>query len=149
GAYSGLDARRVAGTFRATAEVRTPVTGASLHEFFFELERIRNERVPDQELRNAKSYLTGVFPIRIETQDGLIDQLTSVRMFDLPSDYLHTYRDRVNAISAEDVLSVAQQHVTPDQAAIVVVGDAAEIENQIKDYSPTIEIYDTEGQLER
>jgi zinc protease len=70
-------------------------------------------------------------------------------MFDLPSDYLHTYRDRVNAISAEDVLRVAQQHVTPDQAAIVVVGDAAEIENQIKDYSPTIEIYDTEGQLER
>jgi len=145
GAYSSLDARRLAGTFRATAEVRTPVTGASLHEFFFELERIRNETVPDEELRNAKSYLTGVFPIRIETQDGLIDQLTSVKMFDLPSDYLHTYRDRVNAISAEDVLHVAQQHVTPDQAAIVVVGDAAEIEKQIRDYSPTIEIYDTEG----
>ena len=45
----------------------------------FELERIRNERVPDEELQNAKSYLTGVFPIRIETQDGLIDQLTGVQ----------------------------------------------------------------------
>src|SRR4029078_13125063 len=43
GAYSGLDARRLAGTFRVSAEVRTPVTGASVHEFFFELNRIRDE----------------------------------------------------------------------------------------------------------
>lgn len=145
GAYSSLDARRLAGTFRASAEVRTPVTGASLKEFFFELDRIRNEKVPDQELKNAKSYLSGVFPIRIETQDGLIDQLVSVKMFELPTDYLHTYRDRVNAVTAEDVLRVAQQHVTPDRAAIVIVGDTAEIEVQIKEYSETAEVYDTEG----
>ena len=145
GAYSSLDARRLAGTFRATAEVRTPVTGASLHEFFFELNRIRDDRVPDQELQNAKSYLMGVFPIRIETQDGLIDQLTSVKMFDLPDDYLHSYRDCVNAVTAEDVQRVAQQHVTPDRAAIVIVGDAREIEDQIKEYADTIERYDTEG----
>ncbi|HMJ25137.1 MAG TPA: pitrilysin family protein, partial [Pyrinomonadaceae bacterium] len=69
GAYSNLDARRLAGTFRATAEVRTPVTGASLHEFFYELGRIRDEAVSADELKNAKSYLSGVFPIRIETQD--------------------------------------------------------------------------------
>ena len=145
GAYSSLDARRLAGTFRATAEVRTPVTGPSLHEFFFELDRIRNEKVPDTELRNAKSYLTGVFPIRIETQDGLIDQLTGVKMFDLPADYLHTYRERVNAVTADDVQRAAQQHVTPDRAAIVIVGDAAEVESQIRKYSEAIEVYDTEG----
>lgn len=145
GAYSSLDARRMAGTFRVSAEVRTPVTGASLHEFFVELDRIRNQRVPDEELRNAKSYLTGVFPIRIETQDGLIDQLTGVRMYDLPSDYLHTYRDKVNAVTAEEVQRVAQQHVTPDRAAIVIVGDAAEVIEQTKPYSQEIEIYDTEG----
>lgn len=149
GAYSSLDARRLAGSFRATAEVRTPVTGPSLREFFYELERIRSERVPDQELRNAKSYLAGVFPIRIETQDGLIDQLTAVKMFDLPTDYLQTYRERVNAITAEDVLRIAQTHVTPDRAAIVIVGDAAEIENQVREYSSRIELYDTEGKVKR
>src|SRR5437870_12770927 len=145
GAYSSLDARRLAGTFRTTAEVRTPVTGPSLHEFFFELDRIRNEKVPDTELRNAKSYLTGVFPIRIETQDGLIDQLTSVKMYDLARDYLHTYREQVNAVTAEDILRVAQDYVTPDKAAIVVVGDAAEIKEQVKPYSEAIETYDAEG----
>ena len=145
GAYSNVDARRLAGTFRATAEVRTPVTGASLHEFFYELNRIRDEAVSAEELKNAKSYLTGVFPIRIETQDGLVDQLVSIRMYELPSDYLKTYRDQINAVTAEDVQRVAQKYVTPDRAAVVIVGDAAEISEQVKPYSDSIELYDTEG----
>src|SRR5689334_18481852 len=145
GAYSNLDARRLAGTFRASAEVRTPVTGASLREFFFELERIRNERVSDEELTNAKAYLSGVFPIRIETQDGLIDQLVSIKMLDLPRDYLHTYRDRINAVTAEQIQRVAQKYVTPDLAAIVIVGDAAEVRKQVEPFSEMIEVYDTEG----
>ena len=145
GAYTNLDARRLAGTFRAMAEVRTAVTGASLHEFSYELERIRDQAVSAEELDNAKSYLTGVFPIRIETQDGLIDQLISIKMFDLPDDYLHTYRDRVHAVTAEEIQRVAQEYVTPDRAAIVIVGDAGEINEQVKPYSETIEVYDTEG----
>ena len=149
GAYSNLDARRLAGTFRATAEVRTPVTGASLHEFFYELDRIRDEAVSADELKNAKSYLAGVFPIRIETQDGLVDQLVSIRMYDLPDDYLETYREQVNAVTAEDIQRVAQNHVTPDTAAIVIVGDAAEISEQVKPYADTIELYDTDGKKKK
>ncbi len=145
GAYSSLDARRLAGTFRATAEVRTPVTGDSLHEFFYELNRIRDEKVSDEEIANAKSYLTGVFPIRIETQEGLLDQAVSMKMFDLPADYLKTYRDHVNAVGTDDIQRVAQQNVTPNHAAIVIVGDAAEVLDQAKSYSEEIEIYDTEG----
>ena len=145
GAYSNLDARRLAGTFRATAEVRTAVTGASLKEFFYELERIGTEQVSAEELRNAKSYLTGVFPIRIETQDGLIDQLVSIRMYDLPDDYLQTYRDRINEINAEDIQRVAQKYIRPNEAAVVIVGDAKEVSEQVKPYSETIEVYDTDG----
>ncbi len=145
GAYSNLDARRLAGTVRASAEVRTSVTGASLHEFFYELERIRNEAVAKEELKNAKSYLTGVFPIRIETQDGLIDQLVTIKMLDLPKDYLQTYRDRVNGVTADEIQRVAQQYVTPDRAAVVIVGDASEVSEQTKPYASEIEVYDTEG----
>jgi len=145
GAYSNLDARRSAGTFRATAEVRTAVTGASLHEFFYELKRIRDEAVSTEEITNAKAYLTGVFPIRIETQDGLIDQLVSIKMFDLPDDFLKTYRDDVNAVTTEDIQRVAQAYVRPDRAALVIVGDAAEITEQVKPYAEAIEYYDTEG----
>ena len=147
GAYSNLDSRRLAGTFRATAEVRTAVTGASLHEFFYELDRIRNEAVSEDEITNAQSYLSGVFPIRIETQDGLIDQLVNIKMLDLPDDFLGTYRDLVNAVTTDEIQRVAQNYVTPDKAAIVIVGDASEITEQIKPYSEKIEVYDTEGNL--
>lgn len=145
GAYSNFDARRLAGTFRASAEVRTPVTGASLHEFFYELNRIRDDKVSDEEITNAKSYLTGVFPIRIETQEGLLDQLVAMKMFDLPEDYLRTYREHVDAVTTDDIQRVAQQYVTPDRAAIVIVGDAGEVLDQAKPYAEDIEIYDTEG----
>jgi zinc protease len=149
GAYSGLDARRLAGTFRVSAEVRTPVTGASVHEFFFELNRIRDEKVPEPELRNAKSYLSGVFPIRIETQDGLVDQLVSVRMFNLPTNYLNTYREMVNAVTADDIQSMAQKYAQVDRATVVIVGDAAEVEPQVREYADAIEVYDTEGNRKR
>jgi len=149
GAYSNLDARRLAGTFRATAEVRTAVTGASLHEFFYELDRIRDDAVSEEEITNAKSYLSGVFPIRIETQDGLIDQLVNIRMLDLPDDYLRTYRDNVNAVTVDQIQEVAQHYVTPNQAAVVIVGDAAEITEQIKPYSETIKVFDTDGNRKR
>ena len=145
GAVEVRDGEIELNTGRATAEVRTAVTGASLQEFFYELDRIRNDAVSDEEITNAKSYLSGVFPIRIETQDGLIDQIVNIKMFDLPDNYLRTYRDRVNAVSTADIQAVAQKYVTPDQAAIVIVGDAAEITEQVKPYSENIEVYDTEG----
>lgn len=145
GAYSSLDARRTAGTFRATAEVRTPVTGDSLKEFFYELGRIRSEPVSEKELADAKSYLTGVFPIRLETQEGLIDQLLQIRMFGLPDNYLDTYRSNIQSVTREQIQEVANKYVRPDEAAIVIVGDAAQLTEQIKPYADDIEFYNTAG----
>jgi len=147
GAYSNLDARRSAGTFRATAEVRSAVTGDSLKEFFFELERIRNDRVSEKEIADAKSYLTGVFPVRLETQEGLIDQLVQIKMLNLPNQYLETYRDNVQAVTIEEIQRVAQAYVKPDQAALVVVGDGATVLDQIKPYCADIETFNTAGKL--
>ena len=145
GAYTNLDARRTAGTFRATAEVRTPVTGDSLKEFFYELNRIRNERVSDKEIADAKAYLTGVFPIRLETQEGLTDQLVQIKMLRLPDDYLQVYRDRVQAITIEEIQRVALKYVKPDEAALIVVGDGSAVLDQIRPYCEDIEIYNTSG----
>ncbi|HKR12493.1 MAG TPA: pitrilysin family protein [Pyrinomonadaceae bacterium] len=145
GAYSNLDARRTAGTFRATAEVRTPVTGDSLKEFFYELNRIRNEPVSQKEISDAKAYLTGVFPIRLETQEGLTDQLVQIKMLNLPTNYLHMYRDRVQAVTIDEIQRVAQQYVKPDEAALIVVGDGKAVLDQIRPYCEDIELYNTSG----
>jgi len=145
GAYTSLDARRSAGTLRATAEVRTPVTGDSLKEFFYELNRISSEPVSDKEIADAKSYLTGVFPIRLETQEGLTDQLVQINMLDLPKDYLQTYRDRIQAVTVQDIQRVAEKYVKPNEAALIVVGDGAQVMEQMRPYSEDIEVYNTAG----
>jgi hypothetical protein len=145
GAYSSLDARRTAGTFRATAEVRTPVTGDSLKEFFYELNRIRSEPVSEKEISDAKSYLTGVFPIRLETQEGLIDQLVQIKMFGLPDNYLEIYRNKLQAVTIEQIQEVARKYVKPDEAAIVIVGDGSQLQEQVKPYAEDIEFYNTGG----
>ncbi|MEO6588542.1 MAG: pitrilysin family protein, partial [Pyrinomonadaceae bacterium] len=145
GAYTRVDTKKLSGEFEATAEVRTSVTGDSLNEFFYELNRIRDEETDEEELQDAKNFLAGVFPIRAETQEGLTGLLVSQKLHDLPEDYLQTYRENINSVTVADVMRVAKKYVQPDKIAIVIVGDGEEILPQVKDFASQIEIFDTEG----
>jgi len=145
GAYTRMDMKRFGGEFEATAEVRTAVTRDSLKEFFYELNRIREEKVSADELADAKSYLTGVFPIRAETQEGLTGLILNQMLYDLPEDYLQTYRAKIDEITLEDVQRVANEYIHPDKLAMVIVGDAKEILPQAQPYADSVEIFDAEG----
>ena len=145
GAYTRLDTKKLSGEFEATAEVRTSVTGDSLKEFFYELNRIRDEKVGADELQDAKNFLAGVFPIRAETLEGLTGLIVSQKLAGLPDDYLQTYRDKINAVTIEEVAATAKKYIEPEKMAIVIVGDAGEVLPQVKSYAHSIEIYDTEG----
>jgi zinc protease len=145
GAYTRVNTKGLFGDIEATAEVRNEVTGDSLKEFFYELERIRNEKVGDEELADAKNFLTGVFPIRAETQEGLTNLIVNQHLYGLPDDYLQTYREHVAAVTTEDVLDAAQKYVRPDEMAIVIVGDAGQVRSQAESYAETVEIFDTDG----
>ena len=149
GAYTRLGTKRLAGDIEATAEVRTAVTGESLKEFFYELNRIRDDKVGDDELADAKNFLTGVFPIRAETQEGLTNLIVNQHLYGLPDDYLQTYREHVDAVTVDDVQRVAVKHVRPDEMAIVIVGDAKAVLPQAKDYAESVEIFDTDGNLKK
>jgi predicted Zn-dependent peptidase len=145
GAYSRLYARRLTGSFEATSEVRTAVTGESLKEFFFELNRIRDEKVGDEELDDAKNFLAGVFPIRAETQGGLIGLLVAQELGGLPDDYLETYREKIRGVTGDEIKRVANLYVQPDRLAIVIVGDADEVIKQAADYADHVEVFDAMG----
>lgn len=148
GAYTRLDFKKLAGEAEATAEVRSAVTGDSLKEFFYELERIRVDKVGDDELADAKNFLTGVFPIRAETQEGLTNLIVNQHLYGLPEDYLQTYRDHVEAVTVDDVLRVAREHIRPDEMAVVIVGDAEEVLPQVAGYGSSVEIFDTDGKAQ-
>ncbi|MFM9904223.1 MAG: M16 family metallopeptidase [Pyrinomonadaceae bacterium] len=149
GAYTRLGTRKLAGDIEATAEVRTAVTGESLKEFFYELERIRSVKVGEEELADAKNFLTGVFPLRAETQEGLTNLIVNQHLYGLPDDYLQTYREHVDAVTVDDVQRVAVKHVRPDEMAIVIVGDAGEVLPQANEYAGSVEIFDTDGNLKK
>jgi zinc protease len=123
GAGAGFDLRRGRGPFTARAAVNTEVTVPALHEILVELDRIREAPVTGEELRAAKNYLVGVFPLRFETPGPVAGSLAGLFVHDLPDDELDRYRSSIEAVTADDVLRVAREHIRPEAAAVVVVGD--------------------------
>ncbi|MBK9153824.1 MAG: insulinase family protein [Chloracidobacterium sp.] len=145
GAYTRFEMKKDFGTFEATTEVRSAVTGDSLKEFFYELGRIRDDKVPDDEMDDAKNFLTGVFPIRAETLDGLTNLIVMQELYGLPADYLQTYRSRVAEVTPDQVNDAARKYIHPQNLAVVIVGDAGEIIPQARGYASEIEVFDVDG----
>jgi zinc protease len=132
GASSAFAMRREPGSFAVGTAVQTEVTAAAVREILGELGRIRDATVSDAELEDARNFFAGVFPLRLQTADAIANRLTELLVYDLPPDYFDTYRDRVLAVTADDVLQAAQRHVRPDHAAVVVVGDADAIRDGLE-----------------
>ncbi len=124
GAHSAFDWRRAASPFEISSAVQTDKCADAIREALGEVERIRTEAVSDEELSLAVSYLDGVFPIRFETTAAIASGLANVEIFRLPSNYFDTYRERVRAVTAADVLRVARTHLDPTRLQVVVVGPA-------------------------
>ena len=123
GAGAGFDLRRAAGPFAARAAVNTEVTVPAIADMLAELERIRTSPVEASELKAARDFLVGVFPLRFETPGPVVGALAGLAVHDLPDEELTRYRPAIEAVTIEAVLAAAG-HIRTDQAAIVLVGDA-------------------------
>ena len=121
---------RLAGYFTVHAAVRNEVAAATLTEIFYEMDRIRALAVSEEELANARNYLSGVFSLGVATQDGLASQLSLVYLEKLPEDYLETHREKIRALTEDDVLTAARKYFDSPNAQIVLVGDREQIEPQ-------------------
>ena len=141
---SGAHPLRQHGYFSIGAAVRNEVVAATLTEVFYELDRMRSTPVGEEELADARSYLTGVFSLGLATQDGIAGQLATATLDQLPEDYLETYRERVLQLTSADVLEAAQKYFDSAHAQIVVVGDRAQIESQAALFGKP-EVYDAQG----
>lgn len=124
GAGAGFDLRRAAGPFAARAAVNTEVTVPAIVDILAELDRIRDEPVTDAELKAARDFLVGVFPLRFETPGPVVGALAGLVIHELPDDELARYRPAIEAVTVDAVQAAARAHVHPDAAAIVLVGDA-------------------------
>jgi predicted Zn-dependent peptidase len=132
------------GYFSVGAAVRNEVVAASLTEIFYEMDKLRSLPVPAAELADAQNYLTGVFSMGLATQEGLLAQLATVALNNLPNDYLETYRAKVRALAPDDLLNTARQYLDSANMQIVAVGDRTQIESQAGLFGD-LEIYDAQG----
>jgi zinc protease len=146
GAFSHLDWRRQAGPFVVSTAVASEVTAPAAKEALGEIERIRKEQITPAELSLATSYLDGVFPIRYETTDAIAGALATLVRYELPDDFYDTYRGKVRAVTTDEVMRVAKQHLHPTALQMLVVGDPDSVQGQLEAmrFGP-VTVYDTEG----
>lgn len=129
--FSLADLRRRAGAFWTSAAVRNEVTGPTILEMLYELDRMRVLPVTAEELEAAKTYSAGTLALEMESQAGLASRINTIYTYDLPRDFLQTFRDKVNAISAADIQKAAAKYFDTYRGAIVIVGDYAQVKDQI------------------
>jgi len=133
-AHSEYDTARESGDFQAVTQVRNDVLEPAVKAVIAELDRMATAPVANDELTNIKNYIAGLYLLRLETQEGVITQLNNMKTLGLPNDYLETYVTRVRSVEPGQIQAAAKKYIAPDQAAVVVVGDAAKIGEILKKF---------------
>ncbi len=130
-ARCSFDPRRAAGPFTATAAVQTEVTTDAIRELLRQLDGIRTAPPEEGELAEVRDFLVGVFPLRFETTSGIAGAIEPLAIYGLPDDYWHTYRSRIEDVGPADVHAAALELVRPDEALILLTGDASRVRDEL------------------
>lgn len=144
GVYSNLIARKYAGPWTAGGDLRTEVTDGAMTEFLRELNRIRDEKVPDEELDAARRSVVARFALSLESPQQLIGYAITRKAYNFPADYWDKYPAQIAAIKADDVQRVARKYINPATMQVVAVGDASKIKPVLEKYGP-VETVDASG----
>lgn len=132
GAKADLDTLLETGDFEASTNTRSEATGEVLRLMVDEFWRLQRERVGERELGDAKAYITGSFPLTIETPDAIATRVLNVLFYGVPVEELQTFRERVNAVRPDDIERAARYYLRPDRLSIVLVGNATAFVPQLR-----------------
>ncbi len=132
------------GLYRATADVRNDVTGATLKEIYSEIDKLRAGGPDAEELNDAKQYSRGLFVIQNASQTGLANTLNTVNTFGLPKDYPETFQKQISQPSAEAIKTGAQMLLGSEDSVVVIVGDYTKVKDQLTGFA-NIKFFDLNG----
>ena len=111
------------GYFNVGVQTKNESAKVAIEEVLKEMERIRSVSVTDKELEDAKAYLTGSFPLKLDTNKKIAGMLTAIEFFNLGLDYPDRYPKMINSLTKDDILKVARRYLNTDNYIMVVVGD--------------------------
>ena len=127
GARSAIGGSRYVGKFRSSSQVRNAVTDSAVVEFVKELKRIRTDKVDPETLKSVKAGYIGRFVMQIEKPQTVARYALNIKTENLPEDFYENYIKNINAVTADDVMRVANKYFLSDNTRIIVVGKASEI----------------------
>lgn len=113
--------------FKANSQVRNMVTDSAVAEFMKEINKIRTEKVADEMLNNVKQGYIGRFVMQVEKPATIARYALNIQTQGLPADFYENYIKNINAVTAEDVMRVANKYFLADQVRIVVVGKGTDV----------------------
>lgn len=148
GAYSGLSSDRLVGNFNASASVRNEVTDSAIVQFLYEINRMRNEPVTEEELTLAKNFIAGSFARSLEDPKTVANFALNTNLYKLPADYYNTYLQKLEKVSVSDVQQMAKKYMDPKKARIIVVGNEEQVYDKLARFDLVdgkVQMYDIYG----
>jgi predicted Zn-dependent peptidase len=147
GATSSLSSDRYTGNFTAGAQVGTNVTDSAVTEFLYEIRRMQDELVSDEDLRMNKDVMAGEFARALESPSTIANFALNTIRYRLPKDYYATYLERLEKITKEEVQAMAKKYLQPDKCIILVVGNKSAIADKLTkfDSNGQVSFYDRYG----
>jgi predicted Zn-dependent peptidase len=125
GAHTSFDFRRLAGSFSCDTSVQSDATADAVVDVLGEFATVRDIPVSDEELAAARASLTRGYVRNFETAGQIARAAMQLAVHGLPDDTFDRFVPAVEAVTSDDVCRAATRHVRPDEATVVVVGDAA------------------------
>ena len=143
GAYSSLGSSRYGvARFGAGAKVRNMVTDSAVTEIVNEIVRIRTEKVDPILLKNAKAKYVGNFIMRLERPQTIANYALNIKLNDLPDDFYETYLEKINAVTQEDIMRVANKYFKIANTRIIVVGKGSDVVENLEKVGFPINYFD-------
>lgn len=132
------------GLYRAVADVRNEVTGATIKEIYAEIDKLREGGPEAEELSDAKQYSRGLFVLQNASQSGLAATLNTMTTFNLPKDYPETFQRQISQPSGEAIKTGAQMLLGSMDSVVTIVGDYTKVKDQLTGFS-NIKFFDLTG----
>ncbi|MGH7496533.1 MAG: M16 family metallopeptidase [bacterium] len=136
--YSSVSTRYRDAFWVEIADVTTEVTGPSLKEIFYEIDRLQAEAPSGEELSGIQNYLAGVFVLQNSSPGGIIGQLAFLNLHGLPETYLTEYVKNVYAVTPAEVQRIAQTYLRDGEMTTVITGDVKKISAQTAAYGTIV-----------
>ncbi len=130
GARTSFNTKMYSGDFTIETEINTDKTDFAVEEILKELNDIRENFVSDEEMENAKNYISGNYPLQLETANAVSGKLMNMELYGFNKDYFDTYLSKVNNITKEQVRETAIKYLHPEKLKFVAVGDIKKLEKQ-------------------